>query len=338
MSRKPTMEDVKNLAGVSISTVSRVINGTRKVSPEKTEAVNRAIEKLGYKPNELARSLVMKKSNTLGIILDDMGYNYMAQYIRGIDEISKLYKYDILLYSTFGNFETQKKAVEFLSSKQVEGIVVISEKINNEVLYLIRDHNIPYILLDPYHSDADFQTVTVDYKKAMYELTDYLISNNHENLAYVKVKGAFHASQEKESGFLARVDSKSVNNWVYTVDENDVDQAYNFMEKNIGKLEDKKITSILFETDKLAIGALQYCYDHNIAVPDKFSITGFGDSEVANLYRPALSTVRLPYYDIGAIAVRLLIKIINGDENVDKSVNLAYQIVDRDTVKKINNK
>lgn len=335
MSRKPTMEDVKNLAGVSISTVSRVINGTRKVSPEKTEAVNRAIEKLGYKPNELARSLVMKKSNTLGIILDDVGYSYMAQYIRGIDEISKMYRYDILLYSTFGNFDTQKNAVEFLSSKQVEGIVVISEKINNEVLYLIKEHDIPYILLDNYYSPNQFKTVSVDYKEAMEDLVNFIIDNNHKEIAYVKARGSFDISEQKETGFFEGVDKANVSSHVYTTKDNSITAGYDFMKGNLDKLKANKITALVAESDQLAIGMLHYCYEQDIKVPGDFSVSGFGNSEISSTFRPALTTVKLPYYDIGAIAVRLLIKMIGGDDSLGQSINLKHEIIKRETVNKI---
>ena len=333
MSRKPTMEDVKNLAGVSISTVSRVINGTRKVSPEKTEAVNRAIQKLGYKPNELARSLVMKKSNTIGIILDDIGYEYMAQYIRGIDEIGKMYRYDILLYSTFGDFETQKKAVEFLSSKQVEGIIVISEKINNEILYSIKEYDIPYILLDTFYSPDEFKTVSIDYKEAMKSLTDYYVEKGHTNLCYVRTRGAFSVSEFKENGFNESVENNSLESFVFSVEDNQIESGYEFMENNIKKLRNKNITGILAESDSIALGILHYCYDNDIKVPDEFSVSGFGNTEISNLYRPRLTTVRLPYYDIGAIAVRVLIKMIGEELDFNQYVNLNHEIMKRDTVK-----
>lgn len=337
MSRKPTMEDVKNLAGVSISTVSRVINGTRKVSPDKTEAVNRAIEKLGYKPNELARSLVMKRSNTLGIILDDIGFNYMAQYLRGIDEIGKMYKYDILLYSTFGNFETQKKAVEFLSSKQVEGIIVISEKINNEILYLIREHEIPYIILDKYHSPEEFKTITIDYKQAMYDMTKFVIDNNHKNIAYLRDRSAYYSSESKENGYQTCVDEYNLESWVFNTQDKSIESGYKFLEKNIKKLRDNNITAIIADSDILALGMLHYCYDNDIKIPKEFSISGFDNAEFTELYKPSITTVRLPYYDIGAIAVRMLVKILREEEEFTKSINLKHEIMIRETVKENKN-
>lgn len=336
MSRKPTMEDVKNLAGVSISTVSRVINGTRKVSDEKTEAVNKAIAKLGYKPNELARSLVMKRSNTLGIILDDIGYSYMAQYIRGIDEIGKMYKYDILLYSTFGDFEIQKKAVDFLSSKQVEGIIVISEKINTEILYLIKEHDIPYIILDNYYSPEEVKTVGVDFEEAMSSMTKFVIENNHKNIALFREKSASASTDLKENGYVRSINESNLETWVFNAVGDNIEAGYSLMEKNIRKIKDNKISAIVATSDDIALGALHYCLDNDINVPEEISISGFGNRDFSSLVRPSLTTVRLPYYDIGAIAVRLLIKVIRKEAEFNQTVNLNYEILVRDTIKKLN--
>lgn len=113
----PTIKDVAKLAGVSISTVSRVMNESKPVSPEARRKVLDAINKLDFKPNELARSLVMKKSNIIGVVVKDIGIHYMAQIIRGLEEIGRMYKFDILLTSTYGNQESEKKAVDFLVTK-----------------------------------------------------------------------------------------------------------------------------------------------------------------------------------------------------------------------------
>ena len=107
----PTIKDVAKLAGVSISTVSRVMNESKPVSPESRRKVLDAIKKLDFKPNELARSLVMRKSNMIGVIVKDIGISYMAQIIRGIEEIGRMYNYDILLSSTYGDIEVEHKII-----------------------------------------------------------------------------------------------------------------------------------------------------------------------------------------------------------------------------------
>lgn len=335
MARKPTMEDVKNLAGVSISTVSRVINGTKKVSPDKVVAVNNAIEKLGYKPNELARSLVRKKSNTLGIILDDLGIEYMAQYIRGIDEIGKMYEYDILLYSTFGSIEVQKKAVEFLSSKQVEGIIVISEKINNEILYTIKEYEIPYILLDKFYSPEEYKTITFEYDEAIESITNLFIEYGHKNIIYLTEKSHDYSSDLKQQGFENAMIKSGLTKQVFSVSVDDTENGYRFMDENIKFIHSNNITGIVASSDALATGVLQYCYDHGINVPDDLSVSGFGNAKYSELIRPSLTTVRLPYYDVGAVTVRVLIKILREEEPFEKSLKLNYEIMLRETIKKL---
>ena len=335
MSRKPTMEDVKNLAGVSISTVSRVINDSKPVSPDKKEAVLRAIEKLGYKPNELARSLVKKKSNTIGIILDDLGIEYMAQYIRGIDEVGKLYDYDILLYSTFGDKDVQKKAVEFLSSKQVEGIIVISEQINNEILYLIKEYEIPFVLLDKFYNPDDYRTVSFDYEDAMKSMTELFIENNHKNLIYLSIKSHDYSNDLKQQGFESAMSEKELTKQIFTVKDNSVESAYKFMVENVNFIYKNKITGIIAATDTLATGVLHYCYDHGIDVPNDVSVSGFGNMKFSSLLRPSLTTVKMTYYDVGAIAVRKLIKELKEEEEFSESISLKFEIMLRETVKSI---
>ena len=140
-----TIKDVARLAEVSISTVSRVINDSKPVSPEARRRVLKAIEDLGYKPNEVARSLVTKKSNLIGVIVDDIGNSYVANIVRGIEEIGRMYNYDILLCSSYGDRQIETKFIQVLTTKQVEGIILVSEIVNHEVINNINEYKIPFV-------------------------------------------------------------------------------------------------------------------------------------------------------------------------------------------------
>ena len=170
----PTIKDVAKLAGVSISTVSRVMNDSKPVSPEARRKVLDAIEKLDFKPNELARSLVMKRSNLIGVVVKDIGIPYMAQIVRGAEEIGRMYKYDILLSSTYGDLEQEKKIIDFMFTKQVEGIILISEDIEPEVIFKLKDQTVPYIQLDKFWNIKDVHTVQIDYKEAMINMINHI--------------------------------------------------------------------------------------------------------------------------------------------------------------------
>lgn len=182
----PTIKDVAKLAGVSISTVSRVMNDSKPVSPEARRKVLDAIEKLDFKPNELARSLVMKRSNLIGVVVKDIGIPYMAQIVRGAEEIGRMYKYDILLSSTYGDLEQEKKIIDFMFTKQVEGIILISEDIEPEVIFKLKDQTVPYIQLDKFWNIKDVHTVQIDYKEAMINMINHIYDLGHKKILFVK--------------------------------------------------------------------------------------------------------------------------------------------------------
>lgn len=331
---QPTIKDVAKLAGVSISTVSRVMNDSKPVSPEARRKVLDAINKLDFKPNELARSLVMRKSNLIGVIVEDIGIEYMAQLIRGVEEIGHLYKYDIILSSTYGDDSTLESAIDFLSTKQVEGMVVISENISAEVLVKLRDNKTPFLLLDKFHDFKKLNTVKIDYKNEQYKLMEYLNSLGHENIAYVTNIKHDYLSDTKIEGYNEYINDKNLTPIIIEANGNSSDDGYNIGKEVISQAKDKNVSAISFINDHVAVGFIAYCYDNNIRVPEDISIVGFGNSEISRVYRPKLTTVSIPNYDIGAIGIRALIKRIRGEEDIlENDWILDAQLIVRDSTK-----
>lgn len=330
-----TIKDVAKKAGVSISTVSRVINNSKPVSSEIRQKVLQVIEELGYKPNEIARTLVTKKSFLIGVIVTDLGDAYIAQLVRGIEEVGKMYDYDILLCSTYGDKNTELKFMQLLSRKQVEGIILISDSIDSEIDKQIKDFKIPFVYLNRYFYTEDFPTVTIDSSEATYEMTNYLIKLGHENIAYVS------SSQEEYSLELLKLDgyrkaiseNEGLEEYIFYANGRSIDDGY---EACRGIVEaDKAITAIFCSHDELAIGALNYLYDNNIEVPEDMSVAGYGDIKTASMFRPRLTTIREPFYDIGAVAIRRIIKEIKNESMDKNTIFLPFQIQKRESCDKI---
>ena len=216
---QPTIKDVAKLAGVSISTVSRVMNNSKPVSPEARRKVVDAINKLDFKPNELARSLVMRKSNLVGVIVKDIGIEYMAQLIRGIEEIGRVYKYDILLTSSYGEDKQVENSIDFLATKQVEGLVIITEDISTEILVKLRETRIPFVILDKYHNYKNIKTVKVDYETEEYKLISSLTEAGHKNILLLAGKdqnvinesmiNGYEKAVGKDNSYILRIDGMS---------------------------------------------------------------------------------------------------------------------------------
>lgn len=313
---QPTIKDVAKLAGVSISTVSRVMNNSKPVSPEARQKVLDAITKLDFKPNELARSLVMRKSNLVGVIVEDIGIEYMAQLIRGIEEIGRVYKYDILLQSSYGDENALNNSIDFLATKQVEGFIIITRNLSHEALLKLRETRIPFILLDKYHAYEKLNTVKVNYKKEQYKLTKYLYEQGHENILYIGDKADNVLNNAKLAGYKEAVEEFAKEEFVVKIDGITSNDGYNIGREAINICNENDITAVSLMNDEAAIGFIDYCADNGIKVPDKLSVVGFGDSSIASIYRPNLTTVAIPYYDIGAISIRALIKRIKKEDEI----------------------
>lgn len=313
---QPTIKDVAKLAGVSISTVSRVMNNSKPVSPEARQKVLDAIEKLDFKPNELARSLVMRKSNLVGVIVKDIGIEYMAQLIRGIEEIGRVYKYDILLSSSYGSEEALGNAVDFLATKQVEGLIIITEDITDETLIKLRETRIPYVLLDKYHAYKNIRTVKIDYEKEQYNITKYLADLGHREMLYIGHNEDNILNEARFRGYDKACKELDIHCHIVETDGLTSNDGYNIGEEAVKISSEYKITAVTCVTDAVAIGFIDYCADNGIDVPKDISVVGFGDSTIASIYRPNLTTVAIPYYDIGAIAIRALIKRIKEEDEI----------------------
>ncbi|WP_053943398.1 LacI family DNA-binding transcriptional regulator [Kallipyga gabonensis] len=326
---QPTIKDVAKIAGVSISTVSRVMNKSKPVSPEAQKKVEDAIDKLGFKPNELARSLVMKKSNSIGILIKDIGIDYMAQMVRGAEEIGRMYKYDILLTSSYGDLELEKKAVDFLYRKQVEGIILVTEKIDPEIIVKIRDYQIPYMLLDRYYQSKEVHTVAIDYQSAMKEMAEYVANLGNKKIAYLYGSNSYEFAQEKLTGYEEAMTGHGLSTYPIMAGDTTTEAGYRAMKKLFEEKKDlvDDLDCLLCQSDQLAFGVLSYCYDNDINVPKDLQVTGVGGSHFTQIIRPKLTTIQEPYYDMGAVAMRMLTKILQNKEEMKEPIRLPVQIL-----------
>lgn len=313
---QPTIKDVAKLAGVSISTVSRVMNNSKPVSPEAKQKVLDAINKLDFKPNELARSLVMRKSNLIGVIVQDIGIEYMAQLIRGIEEIGRLYKYDMLLTSSYGQEEQINNSIDFLATKQVEGLVIIAEDVSDETLLKLRETRIPFILLDKYHSFKTLHTVRIDYETEQHRLVKHLFESGHKNVLFLNDSADNILNHAKKSGYEKACSELSKNSYYLECNGKTSNDGYEIGKEAIALCKENDISAVACYSDQLAIGFIDYCTDNAIHVPNDLSVAGFGDGSIASIYRPNLTTMAIPYYDIGAIAIRALIKRIRQEDDI----------------------
>ena len=299
-----TIKDVAKMADVSISTVSRVINDSKPVSPEARRRVLKAIEVLDYKPNEVARSLVTKKSNLIGVIVNDIGSTYVSSILRGVEEIGRMYKYDILLSSSYGDSEVEVKFAKLLLQKQVEGIIVISDTLNTKLLYRLEESKIPYINVNRFYNVDEHYTVGVNHKDGTYQMTNYLVENGHKNIGLLYVRKDFDRTEEKikEDGYLEALEEHGLAKNTIRIEgirEKDVAEIMDKVEEKIRS----GVTAFVTTQYELGIHLQNALLDRGYKIPEDVSITGYGATEMTELTRPKLTSVKVPYYDLSLIHI-----------------------------------
>ena len=330
--RPTTIKDVAKKAGVSISTVSRVINDSKPVTNEVKQRVLDVIKETGYVPNPLARSLVTKKSQLIGVIVPEVTDTFAAEVLNGIEEISKMYDYDILLANTYSEKDLEVKNINLLRAKQVEGIVMISWDIDKDVVGLLEDSGIPAVYISKTTRDFDIYNVSINNNSAVKDMTNFLLDRGHKKIVLLNTTFQTNLADERLTGYRDAIVGRGLK-----VHEGFIkscgptfDDGYMAVKE---MLESKVDVDAIFATsDEVAIGAINACFDLGYKVPEDISVVGFYDIEFSKMCRPKLTTVKQPLYDMGAVAIRMIIKMVKGIEIDEKKVELPYTISDRDSV------
>jgi len=329
-----TIKDVARLSEVSISTVSRVINDSKPVSPEVRRRVLKVIEETGYKPNDVARSLVTRRSYLIGVIVNNLAQSYVADIVRGIEEIGKMYGYDILLCSSYSSKETQEKYLQLLDRKQAEGLFLVGNRFDSEILDLAKSLNKPCVFFTrDVHEHMNY--ISIDSSAAIYEMTKYLIKEGHKKIAYVSdFENRTSVESDKISGYLKAIEDNELQySNVYVVGSGKHSKAYE-AGKTIAK-DASHFTAVVCSSDEIAIGIMNSFTDNGINVPEDVSVVGYGNIREGKFVRPQLTTIGEPYYDVGAVGMRMLIKTIKGDRTQQGLMELPFTIEKRTSVKTV---
>lgn len=328
-----TIYDVAREAGVSMATVSRVVNNNPNVKPQTRKKVFEAIERLGYRPNAVARGLASKKTTTVGVVIPDISNAIFAEVARGIEDIANMYHYNIILCNADKKKEKEIRVINTLLEKQVDGLLFMGGAVTEEHLQAFRTSNVPIVLCATTDDQGTFPSVDIDHGQAAYDAVQALITQGHKKIAmisgtlqdpalgYARYHGYKRALEE--AGLPYDETLVRPGNYRY---ESGVDAMKYFLEL------DERPTAVFAATDEMAIGAIHCIQDFGLNVPSDVSVISVDNSRMASMVRPKLSAVAQPMYDIGAVSMRLLTKLMK-KENVDMSkVVLPHEVIVRESV------
>lgn len=324
-----TIKDVAKRANVGVGTVSRVINNHPSVSDEIRKRVLQAIEELDYKPNAIARSLKIKSTKTIGVIIPDISSAFYPEIVRGIEDAAKDLSYNIILLNTDLKREKEKEALNMLKEKKADGILFISNTVNKNLKREFKKTGIPVVLVSTKDLEGEIPSVTIDNERAAFDITNYLIKMGHRKIAMISgPKDDPNAGITRLEGYKRALLESGI-----SVDENLIfygnykfKSGYDAMQKILMLKE--RPTAIFAASDTMAVGAASCAMQKGFNIPEDFSIVGFDGVELAEYFYPPITTVKQPRYEMGSKGMQLLIDILRG-ETKQKSVVLDYEIIER---------
>lgn len=330
------IQDVAKQAGVSISTVSRVLNGYQHVSEALKNKVTKAVEELEYRPNQVARSLASQKTNLIGIIVPDLTNHYYSRMISSIEEFASERNYNIIVCNIKENLHKEVKYLHVLKEMWVDGVILMHEKIDDQTKDILKNYKIPIVLASVRIDDLDVPAVNINDYQAAYDATNYLIDKGHERIGIIAGDMQdITAGQQRYEGFKAALKDGGIEEKTSYMREGKfhIEDGYTAMEEILDSNEVPP-TAVFAVSDSMAIGAMNCAIDKGYHVPNDISIMGFDNIDLAAAVRPRLTTVNQPAEAIGCLSMKSLIKLING-EAVEKEMILKHTIIERSTCKSL---
>lgn len=329
-----TIKDIARETGVSIATVSRVLNNIGGYSKEVEERVLSAVKMLGYRKNETAISLVTKTTKTVGIIMPNSDTSFYVKIIEGIEEEAHARGFSVIVTHAGIGGEGFQKSLDLMAERRVDGIIVFSIFLSKYDLAPIESLNIPIVLVSSTDTNNKIPSIKVDDYLAAYTAVDYLIKQGHANI------GLAGLSYDDENTSVPRIKG-----YIDALEKNQIPVKEQFIEYGYfgfqsgrramsAYLERKEpITAVFCASDETALGIISICYENHIVVPDDLSVVGYDNSRIAAMVSPPLTTISQPFHQMGKLAcLKLLNCVLNGKKITSEII--PFELIERKSVKK----
>jgi len=317
---------------VSIATVSRVLNNLTGYSDKTRQKVMEAIKETNYQPNAIARGLINKRTQTIGVLLPKVSGVFSSDILRGVEEYAQNNDYSVIVCNTDADGSRTMKYLQVLREKQVDGIIYTSELLKPEYYEVIEAMEIPVVLVASESQYASVPFVKVDDRQASYDAVAYLINKGHRRIAMIggTEKDPIAGTPRVEGYLKALADHHIPFENNYLVYGNFLfDGGCRAMEELLKSAPD--MTAIFAASDEMALGVLSIAARHGIQVPKDLSVIGYDNVKLAEMAVPSLTTVQQPLYEMGKLAVSKLISmVITG--SIEKNQVVSHTIIERETV------
>ncbi len=323
--------DIAGAAGVSLATVSRVLNHPDKVKEETKNRVMRIIKEKGYKPNANARGLASRKSTTVAVVIPELSRASVAEMIQGIDDAAKKFGYTIRLFIN-KDMDLEKDLWGEIIASSVDGILFMNDEMTKEVYQLTDYSPVPVVFVNALSKKDTIGSVCVDYEECAYDVTTRMIKKGNKNIVFIGTEHKYTLNEMKQKGYTRAMEDAGLTPKYY-YSSGDIKKNEIFF----SELLEREIPEVaLVVRDSMAISLMNIATKKGIKVPDKLQVIGFQNTRYAQLANPKLTCVEVPIYEIGNTAMSYLTNLMKEDTLKPKKAEkilLAYDIIWRESTK-----
>jgi len=334
-----TLEDIALRAGLSVSTVSRILNniaGKHRISKETEKRVLKAAADLKYRPNQLARGLRLKKTQTIGLILPDISNPFFAYVTRSIQSEVHKQGYSLVVCDTDEDLVLEVEHTNLLIGKGVDGLIVMPVGQRAEHLERLSKEGIPYVLVDRCFDDIKTSSVVVDNYRGSYDAVEFLIKHGHKRIGIIQGLPNTFTTKGRLQGYLDALTAHHLPIDFELIVGHSFRKETGYVETKFLLSKTDRPTAIFATGDLLTLGALQAIYESGLTIPDDVSLVAFDEIDFNAFLRCPLTTVWQPKENMGELAVKLLVEAIKTKGRREpKQIVLSPRLVPGGSVKRI---
>ncbi|WP_027482524.1 LacI family DNA-binding transcriptional regulator [Deinococcus pimensis] len=307
-----TLAQVARAAGVSASTVSRILNGTAQVSDEKRVAVERALSQLNYRPNVLARGLASGRTMSVGVVTQDISSPFYGDMLRGVEQGLSGSGYMPIFADGHWRAEEESAAIDVLLARKVDAMIVLGGSLPDEKMRSVAAA-VPLVVFGRTVPGLEEQCLRLDNEKAAYELTRHLIEFGHRRIAHIMGPVSHRDARDRRAGYEAALAEAGLPLVPELVMEGDFLEPSGFLAAT-RLVEGREMFSAIFAAnDQMAYGARLALHRKGVRVPEDISLVGFDDLPSSTYTTPPLTTVRQPTFDLGVVTARCVLRLLSGE-------------------------
>lgn len=328
--KKPTLGMVAELAGVSPSTVSRILNGTAKVSPNKMAAVSEAIDMLQFRPDPAARSLAGGRTMSVGVLTQFIDSPYYGEALRGMEDVLRQHQYVPLFTSGHWNEVEERERLTLLQERKVDGIIVLTGRVSDQTLLDIAQ-DLPIVVIGRKLQGPQVFSIDIDNFEGSRMATRHLISLGHRSIGYVSGPMDHKDAIERLEGYKRELQEKQLPFDPALVVEGDFQESGGFRAMNRLLQSGKIFSAVIAANDQMAYGIRLALSNAGFRVPDDISLVGFDDLPHSAFTVPPLTTVKQSVYEIGVLAANAMLQMLN--KEAPAPVSISAKLVARESTR-----